>query len=395
MKKALFCSLLCVLAISCKKDQAMTMPDADNQYVVQEISYSTAEMTTSYPATIKGQEDIEIRPKISGFITRLCVDEGAMVHAGQTLFLIDDVQYREAVRQAQAQINVLNANIKTQELTIKNKQILFDEDVISNYDLDLAKNSLESLRAQLEQAQAQLASARDNLSYCSVKSPVDGIVGTIPYRRGSLVSASSQQALTTVSNIGSMHVYFSMTEKDLLSMTRNAGGIQGAINQLPGVSLKLADGSDYGITGTVTTVSGVIDQNTGSVQMRASFNNPNRVLRSGGTATILFPIHNTQAIIIPQKCTYEIQDKKYVYVVGEGNKVKSREITVMSQNDGTNYVVTTGLQPGERIVADAVSNLKDDMVIKPITQSQADANRAQAAEFLKDPMSQSKKTDKK
>lgn len=383
MKKALPIALLALLLASCKKDGQMTMPEASTEYAVEEVSYRTADMNTSYPATIKGQEDIEIRPKISGFITRMAVDEGATVRRGQVLFVIDNVQYREAVRSAQAQINVLKANIKTQELTIKNKQMLFDKDIISKYDLQMAQNTLESLQAQLQQAEAQLASARDNLSYCNVTSPVDGIVGTIPYRLGSLVSGQSAQPLTTVSNIGQMHVYFSMTEKDLLSMTRSSGGTQSAIEQMPNVSLKLADGTEYGITGRVTTVSGVIDQSTGSVSMRATFDNPNRVLRSGGTATILFPVHNTQAIIVPQKCTYEIQDKKYVYVVGSGNKVKAREIQVMSQNDGQNYVVTSGLQAGERIVVDVVTSLKDDMVIKPITPAEADKRRAKAAEDLK------------
>ena len=212
---------------------------------------------------------------------------------------------------------------------------------------------------------------------------MSGVVGSIPYRLGSLVSASSQQALTTVSNISAMYVYFSMTEKDLLALTRQSGGVQGAISAMPSVGLKLADGSEYGLRGTVATASGVIDQTTGSVSMRALFDNPDRILRSGGTATILFPTHQTQAIIIPQKCTYEIQDKKFVYVVGSDNTVKSREITIMAQNDGKNYVVTGGLQVGERIVTDAVLTLKDGMAIKPITAEQAAKNRAQAAEDLK------------
>lgn len=383
MKKMLFLALLPLLAVSCAKKNGQGMPEASNEYVVEAVSYTTAEMNTSYPATIRGKEDIEIRPKISGFITRVCVDEGQAVHAGQVLFILDKVQYQEAVRQAEAQINVLKANIASQELTIQNKQYLFDHEIISQYDLQMAQNTLKSLQAQLAQAQASLTAARDNLSYCNVTSPVSGVVGSIPYRLGSLVSGQSQQALTTVSNISAMYVYFSMTEKDMLALTRQSGGVQGAISNMPSVGLKLADGSEYGQRGTVATASGVIDQNTGSVSMRALFDNPDRILRSGGTATILFPTHQTQAIIIPQKCTYEIQDKKFVYVVASDNTVKAREITVMAQNDGKNYVVTSGLQPGERIVTDAVLTLKEGMTIKPITAAQAAKNRAQAADDLK------------
>lgn len=383
MKKWLIFALLPLLAAGCAKKSGQGLPEASNEYVVEAVNYTTAEMNTSYPATIRGKEDIEIRPKISGFITRVCVDEGQAVRAGQVLFVLDKVQYQEAVRQAEAQINVLKANIASQELTIQNKQYLFDHEIISQYDLQMAQNTLKSLQAQLAQAQAALTAARDNLSYCNVTSPVCGVVGSIPYRLGSLVSASSQQALTTVSNISAMYVYFSMTEKDLLALTRQSGGVQGAISNMPSVGLKLADGSEYGQRGTVATASGVIDQNTGSVSMRALFDNPDRILRSGGTATILFPTHQTQAIIIPQMCTYEIQDKKFVYVVGADNTVKSREITVMAQNDGKNYVVTSGLQPGERIVTDAVLTLKDGMTIKPITAAQAAKNRTQAADDLK------------
>ncbi len=383
MKKMLIFALLPLLAVSCAKKESQGLPEASNEYVVEAVNYATAEMNTSYPATIRGKEDIEIRPKISGFITRVCVDEGQAVRAGQVLFVLDNVQYQEAVRQAEAQINVLRANISSQELTIQNKQYLFDHEIISQYDLQMAQNTLKSLQAQLQQAQAALAAARDNLSYCNVTSPVSGVVGSIPYRLGSLVSASSQQALTTISNISAMYVYFSMTEKDLLALTRQSGGIQGAISNMPSVGLKLADGSEYGLRGTVATASGVIDQTTGSVSMRALFDNPDRILRSGGSATILFPTHQTQVMIIPQKCTYEIQDKKFVYVVASDNTVKSREITIMAQNDGSNYVVTSGLQPGERIVTDAVLTLKDGMTIKPITAAQAASNRAKAADDLK------------
>lgn len=360
------------------------MPEANKDFAVETVKTTEADLKTSYPATIKGMQDIEIRPKVSGYLTKLLVDEGATVRKGQPLFLIDSEQYQAAVNSAKAQVRVCKANIATQKLTVENKQALFDQKIISSYDLQMAKNTLESYEAQLAAAQASLQSAQDNLRWCTVTSPSDGVVGMIPYRVGSLVSASSAQPLTTVSNISQMYVYFSMTEKQLLGLTREQGGLSAAISKMPAVSLVLSDGTEYSQSGVVSTVSGVIDSNTGSVQMRATFDNAGHVLRSGGTGSILIPIHQKDAILIPQKATYEIQNKKFVYVVGADNKVQSREIEVLVQNDGQNYVVSSGLKVGERIVIDGVNRLKNDMQINPITPAQAKAAEQKAKQALKD-----------
>lgn len=360
------------------------MPEANKDFAVETVKTTEADLKTSYPATIKGMQDIEIRPKVSGYLTKLLVDEGATVRKGQPLFLIDSEQYQAAVNSAKAQVRVCKANIATQKLTVENKQALFDQKIISSYDLQMAKNTLESYEAQLAAAQASLQSAQDNLRWCTVTSPSDGVVGMIPYRVGSLVSASNAQPLTTVSNISQMYVYFSMTEKQLLGLTREQGGLSAAISKMPAVSLVLSDGTEYSQSGVVSTVSGVIDSNTGSVQMRATFDNAGHVLRSGGTGSILIPIHQKDAILIPQKATYEIQNKKFVYVVGADNKVQSREIEVLVQNDGQNYVVSNGLKVGERIVIDGVNRLKNDMQINPITPAQAKAAEQKAKQALKD-----------
>ena len=369
--------MLSLALVSCGSKQS-GMPQAGNDYAVVTLKTTEADLYTSYPATIKGQQDIEIRPKVSGHITKLCVDEGDFVKKGQPLFLIDRVQYEAAVRSAEANVNVLQANLNTQKLTVDNKRALHDKAIISDYDYEMAQNQLKATEAQLAQAKAQLVSARNDLSFCTVTSPADGVVGEIPYRVGSLVSSSTAEPLTTVSNIGQMFVYFAMTEKQLLDLTRSTGGITEAVNKMPAVTLMLADGTKYAESGTVSNVSGVIDQTTGSVNMRATFPNPAHVLRSGGTGSVLVPTHAKDAIVIPQKATYEIQDKKFVYLVGSSNKVKSTEITVLSQNDGQNYVVTSGLKAGDRVVVDGVSTLKDGTQINPITPAQADANRRKA-----------------
>ncbi len=368
--------MLCLALVGC--GNKMQIPEASNEYAVVSVQTSEATLSTSYPATIKGVQDIEIRPKVSGFITKLCVDEGDFVRKGQTLFLIDRVQYEAAVKSAEAAVRVAQSTVNTQELTVKNKRQLHDKKIISDYDMEMAENQLASDKAQLAQARAQLVDARNNLSYCTVTSPSDGVIGTIPYRVGSLVSSSTAEALTTVSDISKMYVYFSMTEKQMLEFTRDKGGIKEAVSTMPAVQLQLADGTLYGESGKISAVSGVIDMETGSVSMRATFANASKILRSGGTGSILIPTHVSSAILVPQKATYEIQDKKFVYVVGKDSKVKSTEIKTLVQNDGTNYVVTGGLKVGDRIVVDGVNTLKDGMVIKPITPEQAVANRRKA-----------------
>lgn len=387
-----------MLLVSCDKKQ-QGMPETDNRYAVVTLSSTSAELTTIYPATLKGIQDVEIRPKVSGFITKVYVQEGQNVSRGQVLFTIDSETYAaavrsasEAVKAAQQQINVVQASIATQKLTLENKKLLFEKKIISDYDYNTAVNQLRSLeaqlgaaRAQLGGAQAQLASARENLSFCTVTSPASGVIGMLPYKVGALVGPSMAEAFTTVSNIGTMHAYFSMTEKQLLELTRTGnGGVQAALGKMPSVTLKLADGSTYDESGKVDAVGGVIDPSTGAVQMRASFANSHRILRSGGSAQILMPVFSSNAILVPQEATTEIQDKKFVFVVGADNKVKSTEIQVEAQSDGKNYVVTSGVKPGDRIVVEGVQKLKNGQEIKPITPAESAKLREQAKKDVKD-----------
>ncbi len=385
MKKIAYLVLGLVL-VSCSgnKSQQSSMMMGNNEYAVETIALSNADLSTKYPTTIKGSQDVEIRPKVSGNITRQLVDEGDFVRAGQVLFVIDPTQYQAAVEQARAAVNVSKASISTQELTVANKKALLERNIISKYDYDVAVNTLAMYKAQLSQAEAAYKSAADQLSYCSVRATSSGVIGEIPYRVGSLVSPSIVQPLTTVSNLEQMYAYFSMTEKQFLELTRSNGSSEAARRSLPNVTLILADGSTYSEQGVVSSFSGVIDQSTGSLQMRATFRNPNKLLRSGATGVLKFPVHKANAIIIPQKATYQIQDKIFVYVVDKDNKVKTTEITVLEQNDGSNYVVTSGLNTGEKIVIEGVNKLKDGMEIKPITQAQSDAQREKSKQHMAD-----------
>lgn len=384
MRRFAYLALGIILFAGCSKKQ-QGLPDADNSYAVETVNSSSADLNTTYPATIRGIQDVEIRPKIAGNITQIYVAEGQAVHRGQILFTIDSEQYVAAVRAAEAQIKVCQANIATQRLTVANQRLLHSKQIISDYAMKSAENQLQALQAQLASAQAQLSSARENLKWCTVSSPADGVIGLLPYKVGTLVGPSMAEAFTTVSNIERVHIYFSMTEKQLLAMARTGnGGVKTAIKNMPNVRLKLADGTIYDEYGTIDAVSGVINQSTGAVQMRATFSNSRHLLHSGGTGNILLPTIVSNTIKVPQAAVTEIQDKKFVYIVGAKNKVKSTEITVEEQNDGTYYYVTSGLKAGDRIVIEGVQNLKDDMEIKPITPQQAAEKRAQAAKDVKD-----------
>ena len=369
--KILLIAVLTVVLASCGGGKSGGKPNfGDNEYAVRTVQGQNADLQTTYPATIKGVQDVEIRPKVSGFITKLCVKEGQQVKAGQLLFVIDNVTYAAAVRQARAAVNAAKAQLNTARLTYNNSEKLFKNNVIGSYELQSSKNAMESAAAQLAQAEAAYVSAKQNLNFCYVTSPANGVIGDLPYRVGALVSASSQQALTTVSNNSTMQVYFSMTEKDLLDMTKTAGGVNAAISSYPAVKLQLADGSIYNHPGKVATVSGVIDPTTGSVSMRADFPNPERVLKSGASGSIVVPHTATSAVVVPQDAVVEVQDKHFVYVVGKDNKVKYTPVEINSQNDGKNYIITSGLHIGDRFVVNGVSSLQDGMEIKPLTEAQ-------------------------
>ena len=337
----------------------------DNEYPVDVVATQNASLQSTYPATINGVQDVEIRPKVSGFLTQINVTEGQTVSAGQVLFVIDNETYQAQVRQAQAAVNTAQSAVNTAKLTFDNTKNLHASKVVGDYELQTAENTFLSAQAQLAQAQAALSSAKEALSFCYVKSPAAGVVGTLPLKKGALVSASN--VLTHVSDISTMDVYFSMTEKDMLTMSQGEGGLKGAVEKFPPLKLQLADGTMYAYDGHVTSISGVIDRSTGSVQLKAQFPNPEKLLKSGGSGSIVIPSVADSAIVIPQRVVMEVQNKKFVYVLKENNKVAYTEITVDPQNDGVNYIVTSGLKVGDKYVTNGITKLTDQMEIVPIT----------------------------
>ena len=360
------------------------MKMGDNQFAGEAVKATSSNQSEQYPATIKGLQDIEVRPQVSGLIVKLCVDEGATVRKGQALFQIDPTQYKAAYDQAAASVKSAKANLETITATERNKKMLHDQKIISDFEYQTAVNNLLTAKANLAQAAAAYTAAKQNLDFCTVKSPSDGVIGTFPYRIGALVSPSISEPLTTVSEIGDMYVYFSMTEKQLLDLTRAGGTLKEQLEKMPAVKLQLADGTMYDAEGKIDAVSGVIDQTTGSVSMRAIFPNKQNILRSGGMANVVFPYTMSEIILIPQTATQEIQDKKFVYVLQPDSTLKHTEIQISNLNDGKNYIVTGGLKEGDQIVVEGVQTLQDGQKITPITVAQKEAKYQQALQDQRD-----------
>lgn len=371
MNKIVMIAAAAAMLVSCGSKSGGGKPNfGDNEYAVRTLKGESADLQTTYPATIRGVQDVEIRPKISGFITRICVTEGQQVKAGQLLFVIDNETYQAAVNQAKAAVNSAKAQMSTAKLTYENNKKLFENNVIGDYELSSSRNAYETAMAGVAQAEANYKAAKQNLDFCFVKSPATGVVGELPYKVGALVSASSQQPLTTVSDIRTMQVYFSMTEKDIMNFTKKDGGIAAAIKEFPAVKLQLADGSLYAHEGQVAAISGVIDAAKGTVQVRADFTNPEALLKSGGAGLVIIPNTAQNCIIVPQDAVVQMQDKFFVYIVGNDNKVKFSPVTVYPENNGKTYIITSGVKAGQTIVVYGVSGLTDGMEIKQLTEAQ-------------------------
>ncbi len=379
----MFVALAALSLVSCGKKSGGGLADLqDNEFAVRIVGESSADMQTTYPATIKGIQDVEVHPKLSGYITNVYVHEGQHVRAGQVMFTIDSETYRAAVSQAQAALNTAIAQANTTKLTYLNNKKLFAQHIIGQYELETALNSYKTAEAQVAQARASLASARETLAWCTVTAPASGAVGSLPFKKGALVSA--QSTLTTVSDVSTVEVFFSMSEADILGMSKTAGSVASVAHEMPTVKLQMADGAVYNQPGRVVKMSGVIDATTGAYTLIAHFPNPQGLLKSGGAGQIIVPHVSNNIISIPQEATSQVQDKYFVYKVDKNNKVKYSEITVNPQNDGQNYVVTSGLNVGDRYVSKGINKLTDGEKIKPLTEEQYQKKIDDAANLSKE-----------
>ncbi|MGN0048565.1 MAG: efflux RND transporter periplasmic adaptor subunit [Bacteroides sp.] len=346
--------------VSCKQAPQTTNGGG---YSLMKVEKSDRTLAESYSATIRGRQDIDIYPQVSGTIERLCVSEGDVVRRGQVLFIIDQVPYKAALATATANVKAAQAALRTAKLNYDSSKELRAKNVISEANLLTVENSYYTAEAQLAQAEAQEVNARNNLSYTEVKAPSDGVVGALPYRVGALVGPTMPQPLTTVSDNSSMYVYFSMTENQLLALTREHGSMNEALRQMPEVKLVLNDKSSYPQPGRVESISGVIDRQTGTVTARAVFPNEGRLLHSGASGTLKIPTVYSGCVVIPQEATVKLQDKTLVYKVVDG-KATSALISVAGINDGREFIVLEGLQEGEEIVAKGAGLVREGTQVK-------------------------------
>ena len=350
-----------LMVASCKEAPSIQQ---ETEYAVMTVTPAERVLTASYSAAIRGRQDIDVYPQVSGTLTRLCVTEGQEVRRGQVLFVIDQVPYRAALETATANVEAAAAALATTELTYESRQELNRRKVVSDFDLKTTRNAWLSAKAALAQARAQEVNARNNFSYTEVKSPSDGVVGMLPYRVGTLVGPSGMpEPLTTVSDNSEMYVYFSLTENQLLSLTRRYGSKGAALKNLPEVELQLNDRSIYSYKGRIESISGVVDRTTGTVGLRAVFPNPDGLLFSGTSGSIQLQSGRQGVLVIPQSATFEVQDRTFVYKVVDG-KASASPVRVSRVNGGQEYIVEEGLHEGDMIVTEGVGLLREGTPVK-------------------------------
>ena len=363
MKNKVLAIILCAVALaSCKQPQTQTA-QKENYYETMEITLGDRTLTTGYSAAISGVQTVEIRPQVSGMITDILIEEGESVTKGQVLFIIDQTPYKAAYEIAVANVKSAEAALSTAQLILESNKNLYEQDVVSEFDLMTAQNDLTEAEARLALCKAEEVNASNNLSYTEVRSPVNGVASMIPYRVGALVNSSIAQPLVTVSDDSRVYAYFSMAENQMLDMVQQYGSLNNAIRQMPEVELIMSNGEKYEHTGKINAISGTISESTGAVSIRAVFNNRNHLLRNGGSGTIIIPTTLKDAIVIPQSATYELQDRVFVYKVVDG-KASSTEIHVAPQNNGIEYIVSDGLELGDIIVAEGAGLIKEGTPIK-------------------------------
>ena len=374
MKNKVLAIIFCAIALaSCNQNKTQTATQKENYYETMEVTLSDRTLTTGYSAAISGVQTVEIRPQVSGMITDILIEEGESVRKGQVLFVIDQTPYKAAYEIAVANVKSAEAALSTAKLILDSNKNLYEQDVVSEFDLMTAQNDLTEAEARLALCKAEEVNASNNLSYTEVRSPVNGVASMIPYRVGALVNSNIAQPLVTVSDDSRVYAYFSMAENQMLDMVQQYGSLNTAISQMPEVELVMSNGQKYGHLGKINAISGTISENTGAVSLRAVFNNRNHLLRNGGSGTIIIPTTISDCIVIPQAATYELQDRIFVYKVIDG-KASATEIKVAPQNNGTEYIVTSGLKVGDIIVAEGAGLIKEGTKIN--SRPAADTTKA-------------------
>ncbi|MFD2721465.1 efflux RND transporter periplasmic adaptor subunit [Hymenobacter monticola] len=361
-----------VLLAGCAEQQAPQQALAPPALPVQALHTGTETTYQDYPASIEGVVNVEIRPQVAGVLDRILVDEGAAVRKGQPLFKINDAPFREQLNNTVAAQQAAAGAVTSAQVEVDRYAPLVQNKVVSEVQLKTAQAALTVAQANLQRAKAAVNSARINLGYTTITAPVSGYLGRLQTKQGSLVGPTDAQALTQLSDVHEVHTYFALGEDDFITFRNQYAGrtLQEKLTHLPPVALVLSDQSTYPTRGKVDVVAGQFDRTTGSVTLRATFPNADGLLRSGNTGTIRLALPHPNVLLVPAAATVELQDKVFVYAVGDSNRVRRRAITIQGKN-GANYLVSEGVKNGERIVLQGVDHLQEGQIIQPTAPAPA------------------------
>jgi len=363
---AILLGLIILFIYSCSSSPAAPPPPPPPTLPVATIAAGTDTTYQEYPASVEGTVNVEVRPQVSGTLDKVFVDEGAYVTAGQPIFKINEQPYRAALNNTIASLHAAESAATNAQLEVDKLTPLVQNKVVSEYQLKTAKAALDVAKANIEQAKANVSTAQINLGYTLIKAPVNGYIGRLERKQGSLVGPTDPQALTQLSDVHDVHVYFSLSEKDFVNFKEQYPGqtLKDKLKQLPSVSLLLADNSVYAKQGKVDMIDGQFDKTTGAITLRANFENPQGLLRSGNTGKVRLSLQHKDALIVPESATVDMQDKVFVFTVGDSSKVKKQAITIIGKT-GTNYLVKDGVKVGDQIVLSGIDHLQEGMVIHP------------------------------
>jgi membrane fusion protein, multidrug efflux system len=365
--KSIYLALIVLALYSCSSKQQAPVAPPPPALPVLAIVTGTDTTYQEYPASVEGTVNVEIRPQVSGTLDKVFVDEGAKVSVGEPLFKINDLPYRAAYNNAEANLHAAEASQANAQLEIDKLTPLVQNKVVSDYQLKTAKATYQVAKSNVEQAKATVSTAEINLGYTLIKAPVNGYIGRLAKKQGSLVAPADVDALTLLSDIHNVHVYFSLSEKDFVNFKEQYPGetLNDKLKRLPSVTLLLADNTAYGTTGKIDMIDGQFDKTTGAITLRASFPNAQGLLRSGNTGKVRLSLLHTDALIVPQSATVEMQDKTFVFTVADSNKVKKQPIVIVGKSGG-NYLVKDGVKVGDQIVLSGFDHLQEGQVIQPV-----------------------------
>ncbi|HTI12194.1 MAG TPA: efflux RND transporter periplasmic adaptor subunit [Puia sp.] len=372
-RNALFLLLLMLAAVgiySCNNTQGapggagMTMPPPALPVIT--ISNTPATTYQEFTASLEGTQNVDIHPQVEGYLEKIYVEEGAYVTKGQLLFAINSRPFDEQLNNAQANLLAAKANLANAQINVSKIEPLVKNNVVSDVQLKTAQASYDAAKASVTQAEAVVSNAQINKGYALLKAPVSGFIGRIPFKTGSLVGKAETTPLTVISDVKEVYAYFSMSESDFLHFTNQSAGktIKDKIHGLPPVELELADKSIYAFKGRIELMNGQFDKTMGTISFRAIFPNAEGLLRTGGTGKVRIPQINTGLLPVPQTATYELQDRVFVFAVGDSNKVISRPLHIV-QKTTNYYLVDKGVQTGDKIVFAGMDRLQDGAVVSP------------------------------